>query len=210
MGVDLGSGANFWDAFTGDDFTGDNDDPANPVAWETTAEVDPTVPWNIQNNKLTHNFINGISGNGSIRSKFSIAGDFDIQLDFTRSATPTTGFGLYWFMTDLAQNNYMRIDIEGGVKYQQKSRINGGSATADGSWGTSDTSGIFKITRQGNVCKTWFWRNNSFWQQTGNTITSAFLAVPFFTLFSNSDNNGANGTWTYDNYVITSGTVVPP
>lgn len=67
--------------FSGDDFTGNDDDPPDTDLWEVLQDTGSDL--SIQSNKLNYDSA-GDDANyfGQIRSKFKLSGDFDIQIDF--------------------------------------------------------------------------------------------------------------------------------
>jgi len=159
--------------FTGDDFTGDNGDPLNPDYWIQDDDNNPD--WDIQSNKgnMVHN---GTAKTNNINSLWAMRGNFDIQIDWILNVIPPETFGLYFYMGDDIDVNFIRINLEGNStthRYESRYKING-SNSAEIQADTTETSGKFRFIRAGNVYTTYHLWTTGTYEAYGVYINGGF------------------------------------
>jgi hypothetical protein len=201
----------FWDAFTGDDFTGNNGDDPNPVIWSKSINSGSDY-MSIQNNKLNFNSP-GDNANHDNRANgtFTLTGDFDIQIDFdvTTFNQPTDSVSyIYLGLSGSTFHSVSRIRNTDGT--------NGYGALGSGfslsNYNNAADSGKLRLTRVGSIIKGFIW-SGAQWEWDGNeagiTISSTGTGNMRPILKFEQENNGSMNV-NMDNFIINSGTVVAP
>jgi len=197
--------ATFWDTFTGDDFTGNNDDPIDPVVWTPTAEY--SDEFLIQSNKANVSLT--ASDEARSISTFRMGGDFSVQIDL--DSLVIGGGGLCRFtMFDSGIDYGLLL----GVLDDGSQRVHG-NFYEDGSWQTttyaafSNNNGQLLVRRVGSH---WYLEfkdgGGSFTPLKDSALqNSADLDVRLQAICGGG---GDSISVNFDNFVINSGTVVPP
>ena len=138
-----------WDNFTGDDFTGNDDDPPNSDVWSIIG--DPAKVY-INNNQLRT--VNYQGDNNGVNSKFNISGNFDIQVDLNVSynydgAGIVTPFMEVQYVSD--PGNRMRIYLETALDSKFVRQTYAGGVYRGANFGPSESaSSTYRITRDGS------------------------------------------------------------
>jgi len=148
---------------------------------------------------------------GKLRSKFFLSGSFDIQIDFSNLNLESKEFGFIRLAITVDSDNYAYCQREYrssyGHNYYAGIKING--SETDGHVSTSDTSGKFRITRQGQTLTCYYWDGSS-WQQihqrTGFSTNDVSISI--CEIYSSADHPQISAY--FDNFKINEGTVLKP
>lgn len=209
---------NLWPNFTGDDFTGVDDSQPKTRVWLEYLNIGNNA--SIKNNKLHYDSEGDSSEteNAMYVSKFTFASDadFDVQIDWdvVTQTVPTTAHGYSARLLAMnAAGSVVYGDVAEGVdNVSEDAKYVAQGPDGSDSYNTANTSGKFRITRASGVIKVYVW-DNARWEWDGSTAgftTDAVNAeivsiVLFLTARAISDVES-----NMDNFVINSGTVVPP
>lgn len=139
---------------------------------------------------------------------YLLAGDFDIQVDFSNYVVNAGSEGESRLAVKLTnqsgvQQFYINRDANGTYR---TARILNNAYASLGTVGTSDTSGKLRITRVSGIITGWKW-NGSGWDQVGSTLNDSRLQGAVIVGMGSSGNNNTNTDITYSNFTINSGTV---
>jgi len=212
-GSSLGTGTSFggadeyiqgftWAEFTGDDFTGANDDPLDPVVWTDTED---DVSFSIQSNKAN---LTGLASGEKAQSnsKFLLTGDFNIQIDVD-SIVLNHADSFYTFLVADAETASTTAAY---VRLRAADDVFAANFKVGGSWDSSVTVertadyGKLKMVRTGNnvVCSSL--DGDGDWVVIANgDIGTADMYV----ILNSQSGAGDTVSGNFDNFVINSGTV---
>lgn len=196
-----------------DAFAGADGSAPNSNFWN---ETDTSNLCDIQSNKLNFADSGATDHFSEIKSKFTLHGDFDIQIDF--DVTTLNSVGLY-------ANYAPRFGLNGmdfGWCYigRIRSRITNGYFVDsyegdvlgwDDEVAKADASGKLRVTRSGSTIKAYYWNSSlSRWEWDGNTaghtmawVTSPDQPVKINIYFKKVSGSSVNAN--VDNLVINSG-----
>jgi hypothetical protein len=187
--------------FTGDDFTGTNGSPVNPIVWQSVGIDGGFV---IQNNKANINI--GQSTEKISKSLFEISGDYDIQIDID-SFTSASNFGFIRigaFTTDLSNAHWVGFERNFGSELKGAIKKNGVITPA--LIIRSNTFGKLKLTRAGTVFSNYY--------IDGSGESFALLDSDDLETYENihirlyaTTPAGSSIVGNLDNFIINSGTV---
>lgn len=198
----VNSGTIEWNSLE-DHFTGTNDDPPNPDLWNSpTVSASNTIE--IQSNTIEYNIISSIDYIYT-QSKFSLSGDFDVQVGFEISVESTTGvwlFGFVMFNSDVSEIIGMDLRYNTSKVYEG-STTTGGSALFDDSATVTDTSGKVRITRTSGTVNCYYW-NGSSWTLLH---TRSGMTDDLVVRLKNQTTVSQTFSGTFDNFVVNSGTI---
>jgi hypothetical protein len=144
----------------------------------------------------------------SIHKWYLLAGDFDIQVDYSNYVVNAGSEGESRLAINANNQNgsqqfYINRDANG--TYRTAWILDGGDP-AGGTTGTSDTSGKLRITRVSGVLTGYKW-NGSGWDQVGSTLNDSRLQGIVWVQIGCSGNNNTNTDITFSNFLITEGDV---
>jgi hypothetical protein len=195
---------------TGDDFTGDDNDPANQDLWKEYS-VSGVNDSEILNNKLRCAIDAGVNPSG-VKSHFEFPGDFDIQIDWDEIVGPNSNGwdSIFRVVPQVTPNSYFHIFRAYNTTYQNHF---GGNKKTNGAFGTvtrigtSLTTSKFKIVRVGTNIKCYFWSGSDWTLVRNDTWLDESCVLQFF-----QQTSGVNPDTTadFDNFVINSGSVIWP
>jgi hypothetical protein len=198
-----GAAPDFWSTFTGDDFTGDNDDPLNPVVWTDQGLSDE---WLIQSNKANFNQPSMMAAQSI--STFKMSEDFSIQLDFdSYTGADDAILRLYVFNAGNVDGAFIGV-----THLSSAPQIVGNFKTAS-SWDSatqvaiSSNNGRFRIRRVSSQWYLEYQDGAGGWTSlVDKTQNTDLLSVWLYAESGLGENQSGN----VDNFLINSGTVVPP
>jgi hypothetical protein len=140
-------------------------------------------------------------------SRWVIAGDFDIQVDFS-NYSPSSGpsDGGCWMEVYVDGENYTYCRRHVGGNFDKDVRIGGSWSSYSSAGPTGQSSGKFRITRVGGTISSYYWTGSA-WAIIGSGKTG-FPTGPIMVALSTG---GTGGTYTYtvdySNFIVNVGTV---
>lgn len=170
----------------GDDYNYTKND-ADTQKWTPEHRLGSGVTMNINDttlNKLYLNKTGAVLTEGGVKSGFKLPGDFDIYIDvdLTYSAVGTVWFGLYIaeeLIGDIDFNNLIRITrnhTNAAGHYISSIDRAGGAWGAETTQATADKSLSLRITRVGNVFRTYYdlTKGSETWVELASGYTHAW------------------------------------
>jgi hypothetical protein len=150
-------------SISGDDFTGTDDDPPDVDLWVSNGtQLNPFI----SSNALRFDIDNSSLDDQTVKSKFYISGDFDIQVDFdfdTYSSTSTREAGIYAWSSVDSDDIYIfnrRYYSGDGEHYYANEKISGSWGTATKTV-TTDFSGKLRLVRSGSTMTAYSWTGSA-------------------------------------------------
>lgn len=137
-----------------------------------------------------------------------LAGDFDIQVDFSNYVVNAGSEGASRLAVTAHRaegDNQFYINRDANGTYRTARILDGGYASL-GTTGTSDTSGKLRITRVSGVLTAYKW-NGSSWDSVGSTLNDSRLQGAVQVGLGSSGNNNTNTDIRFSNFTVNSGTV---
>jgi hypothetical protein len=204
---------NYWDSFSGDDFTGTNGDPLNTEVWSDPYTNHSTTNFGaeIQDN-AGRLYLTGVASAGSdscaVDSKFSISGDFDIQIDFLNLVHNNHLAAGFQFGFEMDDGDYVFIKPQYYSGGSFLVRFYDGSVD-DNTYGRSNNYGQLRITRTGTTVNTYTVDGGpaSWTLRKSGTLSSDDGHI---VLFLYDYNAGSEIRCDFDNFLINSGTIIAP
>jgi hypothetical protein len=194
-----------WGNFTGDDFTGNNGDNINSDYWHLVdGYVDDA---RIQDNKLYFDIEEELAYYGS---NFKLVGNFDIIITWDYSAAQDySAARLYFGDTDdpatMVWGGYIGADLSPTWKYSGNLKMNSvWQSVIDTARGEND--GTVRITRTGATIRMYYrdvGQSEFLLRQMIN-----FSEADMYVLLAGNTDTGNGCVFTFDDFVITSGTVI--
>ncbi len=134
--------------------------------------------------------------------KWSLSGDFDIQVDFENFSGSGTDGGFH-LSAYIDENNVAYVRRQIGNRYARDVKISG--TWLDYQYATTtDTSGKLRVTRSADTIHTYYWNwNDTLWTEIG-TGCSGFPTDSLFVSFDIWVSN-ASCSVDFDNFIINSG-----
>ena len=207
------SSLTFWDTFTGDDFTGDNGDPLNQVAWSDPYPGGSTSVFavEIDTNRAAFSFTSVTNGGVdriTVDGKFKLAGDFDVEIEFSELVTANNEAAGYEMVLTSDSGYYALVKAHYNVGNKFFIRYNDGSSH-DTTVSRTNSYGKYRITRVGPTfyCFTKDGGAAS-WTSRGSLLLDT--GDVGFALRGFDWDNGSEISIKFDNFIINSGTVIPP
>lgn len=187
------------DPLVWDDFTGNDNDPANPLLWD---ELETGTTFDIQSNQLqaTHSAAQTVSR----RSRAKLSGDFDIEIDFDIVTGPSTNVWAFQFLVTTSTataNDLALIDRRYNSGGQFLATIKYGGSSADTNTSTSVTSGKFRIVRSGTTA-TVYYDSGSGW--TSLLSQGSFTTADLYILLRSVTTSSMTFEGAFDNLTINS------
>jgi hypothetical protein len=190
-----------WTASEGN-FDGTNGDKPNKDLWRDVYDN-----FTIQNN--TAEVTTSTSDrNSSLQSLFAVSGDFDIQVDFTGMAYPSTNTWAWQLRATVDGNNRYDVMLRftSGALYYSAVEKQGGAFGTRTSVATSDTSGKFRLARVGSTMTAYYWNGSTWSTIRSESWVTNDIKVELVT--ASSSTGYPTNTVRYDNLVITADTVI--
>ena len=182
-----------------DDFTGTDGSDPNSTYWYVAAGAP-----SIQSNKLSMDAAAG-DALDTVVSNYVLAGDFDIQIDYSSLVMPDTQSNTF----ELRVKRHGTVQhVLCGRRYESPNQVYraysyDSSYHSIGSSTTADTSGKFRITRSGTTVTCYYW--NGSWVSLGtdgsNVLSNAPVRVD---LICNTWQNFPTIGGDWDNFVVNS------
>ena len=185
-----------------DSFTGVDGDPPNEDSW--SVHVDGANTLSLDSNRLKHVSVSG-EGMNEARSKFTLSGDFDVQIDFdvtSSAAGDTWGCGLQFIMgTDIYQ---VYIQVGASTKHYGMNHYLSGVWADSGTSPTTDNTGKVRMTRSGSTFTGYYW-NGSAWVSIASHDYVSAPDIDIVKCYSNSWDTKPGFITYHDNFVVNSG-----
>jgi hypothetical protein len=191
-GVDT-YGVNDW-IIPDDDFSGT---AVNKDRWANNVYNGGAIPTNAgeQLQLATSGAINSTS---AVLSKFHLEGDFDIQVDYEINPFANNNSHAV-FIASFDDGTYFRVGRHGN--YYQSYMI--WPDTNQTTYGT-DTKGKLRLTRTGNVAKTWYWSGSQWINHVTWTVSTAPVRIQ---LLATSYLGTEQMLVKFDNFKVNSGRI---
>lgn len=192
-GVDT-YGVNDW-IIPDDDFSGAAVNGDRWISYANNGAVLPTIA----GEQLQLETTGSVYGTSEVASSFHFDGDFDTQVDY--EINPFVNYNshalFYAFFDD---GSYFRVGRQGNNYQSYKSWPDENQITF-----TNDTKGKLRLTRTGNVAKTWYW-NGSQWinQSTWMVSTTPVRILLEATSFLGTEQLHVK----FDNFKVNSGRIM--
>lgn len=193
----INSGTIVWPSPVDDDFTGVDGYAPNTELWNSTVDE-------IDSGKLVKTLI---STGGSTVSKFTIAGDFDIQVyaDYTGTFNGSGYSGLRLNMPDTTNAYLYNTANSTSLTYARKTTP-GGSSTNNAVTIVSTNGIYYRFTRSGTTIKWWYDLGAGFVEMFSASYPTAGNVSVNLNLYSTTTNDAHR----LDNFKVNSGTIVWP
>ena len=190
-----------------DNFDGNDGDPPTPLLWSKTFGGEHTGTIALESNKLKIDIDSNNSSNTTsyTQSKFTLLGDFDIQVDFDTftSSDSDTFAGIELLLVGTSSRTYIAVDKTSNNK-NFKGTINGSSSSV----GRTNDFGKLKITRTDTTIYTYYQDGNGSWHEVAhNNVNSSTATVRLFTTITNTNKNTSLN---FNNFKVNSGTPYLP
>jgi hypothetical protein len=152
-----------------DDFNGTNGDPPKDTIWKTASSGDFVLE--IQNNTLNFDPSDQLNHINYLDTRYSISGDFDIQISFDVNSESEPDDGANWLPLIGVHIDSVRVAYIGRATIGANPQY--GSAGNDASfvsYNTSDTSGKLRLTRDSGQIRAFQWDSGqSRWEWDDST-----------------------------------------
>jgi len=190
-----------------DDF---NDNVLDPTRWESYVDPAPSAGTVAETNQRLEVTLNGGAVNAGIRSRCSVAGDFDVQVDFSLLNWPSNnrqGFSLE--AEDLGQGQFGLFRVErfnevGGDAYHMVFPNQAGDPT----FPTTDTAGKLRLVRIGTTLSGYYHNGTNFvFINSAPVPTNPTRIVLNGGLFRS---DATPASFAFDNFKVNAGTITCP
>jgi hypothetical protein len=194
--------------FTGDDFTGTNGDPPNPIYWTPGG----ANGCEIQNNKVRCSITNTLTS-ATCDSTFELSGDFDVRATLSDvSGYPSSlgaEAGLYVFRSsDMGDNFRIMCDSVSGGSLWSVGRIDWGTVHQTAGGPANDRKIRLRITRTGTLISTWYDASQGDSYTAITTNYNLGVSDPmWFRMYMANYTTNPSVTLDFDDFVIAAGTV---
>jgi len=205
----------FWDTFTGDDFTGENGSLPNSTIWELVDTTNLTI----QDNKLNFNSNESSDEEFEIVSNFKLSGNFDIQIDIEPQTVTVPSVAYPYLLFFEIADAKTAPSFYSHILFRRTSAPiwQMGTQGTDSPWAanTVDAQSInpVRLTRTSGVVKAFYWNDtNGRFEWDGGTDgkTMGTNTDDMYVRLVGTQRANEELEVNYDDFVINSGTVVPP
>jgi hypothetical protein len=150
----------------------------------------------------------GTGSYSSVDLKAETEDNFDVQVDFDISTTPSANA---WDISLLTYSDgfddLLRMEISyesGSKKYRARYKAGGGSLNTLGTSATSDTNGKLRITRNGTLFRAYYW-NGSSWTEIASGVNLTDTLYTFRLLVNSLTPGFPNTIGIFDNFKFSAG-----
>ncbi len=188
-----------------DDFTGENGSAPNPDKW-----IQSDANTTIQGNQLRC-AITSATGSTAARAVWSLAGDFDIEVDWTMVTDPGAGQTEFALEVRIDSSNRLKLWYEAHSNLWRSRRfIGGASATIDFTEViNTGTQRKFRIARSGGNWTSYRWTGSSWVAMHSNqAIGSDTIPEEGARLYNNHYGTATTSAVDFDNFTVDNSTVI--